>query len=50
VAAGLEGPVFEELRKVVGLAPELAFPAFNRRSLRRVTDEGNGEEAGSPND
>jgi superfamily I DNA and RNA helicase len=39
VATGLEGPVFEELRRAVAQAPELVFPAFNRRSLRRVTDE-----------
>jgi hypothetical protein len=39
VATGQEGPVFEELRRAVELAPELVFPAFNRRSLRRVTDE-----------
>jgi hypothetical protein len=37
--SGIEGPVFEELRRAVEQAPELAFPAFNRRSLRRVTDE-----------
>jgi superfamily I DNA and RNA helicase len=39
VATGREGPVFEELRRAVEMAPELVFPAFNRRSLRRVTDE-----------
>jgi superfamily I DNA and RNA helicase len=39
VATGVEGPIFEELRRAIEQAPELAFPAFNRRSLRRVTDE-----------
>jgi hypothetical protein len=48
VATGLESPIFEELRTAIGQAPELAFPAFNRRSLKRVIDEvGNGEEADS---
>jgi superfamily I DNA and RNA helicase len=48
VATGLDGPVFEELRRAMDLAPELAFPAFNRRSLRRVTDEADAEEAPQP--
>jgi superfamily I DNA and RNA helicase len=39
VATGLESPVFGELRRAVELAPELVFPAFNRRSLRRITDD-----------
>jgi hypothetical protein len=39
VETGLESPVFEELRREVELAPELVFPAFNRRWLRRVTDD-----------
>jgi hypothetical protein len=45
VATGLESPVFEELRRGVQLAPELVFAAFNRRSLRRITDD---EEAVAP--
>jgi hypothetical protein len=46
VATGLEGPIFEELRTAIGQAPELVFPAFNRRSLKRVMDEvGDGEKA-----
>jgi hypothetical protein len=36
---GLPNLAFEELEKAIGQAPELVFPAFNRRSLRRVTDE-----------
>ena len=36
---GLPNPAFEELEKAIGQAAELVFPAFNRRSLRRVTDE-----------
>jgi superfamily I DNA and RNA helicase len=43
VVTGLDGPVFEELRRAIGMAPQLAFPAFNRRTLRRVTDEEGGD-------
>jgi superfamily I DNA and RNA helicase len=48
VATGRDGPIFDELRRAVELAPELVFAAFNRRSLRRVTDEGGAEEGGQP--
>jgi hypothetical protein len=39
VATGLEGPIFEELRRAVEQQPVLKFAAFNRRQLQRVLDE-----------
>lgn len=39
VATGKDGPLFEELRRAIATAPEIVFPAFNRRSLVRDTDE-----------
>ncbi len=49
VVTGLGSPVFEELRQAVAQAPELVFPAFNRHSLKRRTDEVlNGEMVGYP--
>jgi superfamily I DNA and RNA helicase len=39
VVTGIESPIFEELRRAALKAPELVFPAFNRRTLKRVTDE-----------
>jgi hypothetical protein len=48
VAIGREGPVFRGLRRAVELALPLTSPAFNRRSLRRVTDEADAAEAAEP--
>ena len=39
MASGLRDAIFDELRRAIEQAPELVFPAFNRKSLRRVTDE-----------
>jgi superfamily I DNA and RNA helicase len=39
VATGLEGPIFEEMRRAVEQQPVLKFAAFNRRQLQRVLDE-----------
>jgi hypothetical protein len=39
VATGLEGPIFEEMRRAVEQQPVLRFAAFNRRQLQRVLDE-----------
>jgi superfamily I DNA and RNA helicase len=43
VATGQDGPVFDEIRRALEQIEQtgsLAFPAFNRRSLRRIMDEG----------
>jgi superfamily I DNA and RNA helicase len=39
VVTGLENPIFEELRTAKEQFPYLIFPAFNKNSLKRVTDE-----------
>ncbi len=39
VATGIEGPIFEEMRRALEQQPELKFAAFNRRQLQRVLDE-----------
>ncbi|MCU0532608.1 MAG: DEAD/DEAH box helicase family protein [Hydrococcus sp. Prado102] len=39
VVTGLENPVFDELRMAKEQFPILLFPAFNKNSLKRVTDE-----------
>jgi superfamily I DNA and RNA helicase len=44
VVTGLGSPIFEELQTAIGQAPELVFPAFNRRSLNRIIDESTSEQ------
>jgi superfamily I DNA and RNA helicase len=39
VVTGLESPIFAELRQYKEQFPYLIFPAFNKNSLKRVTDE-----------
>jgi superfamily I DNA and RNA helicase len=39
---GLEDPIFDELRTAKQHYPNLIFPAFNQKSLKRVTSEGQG--------
>ncbi|MGH2416070.1 MAG: hypothetical protein ACRDEA_20745, partial [Microcystaceae cyanobacterium] len=39
VVTGLEAPIFEELKAAKEQFPYLIFPAFNKNSLKRVTDE-----------
>lgn len=39
VVTGLESPIFDELQKAKDQFPELIFPAFNKKSLKRVTDQ-----------
>ncbi|MBD2499055.1 DEAD/DEAH box helicase [Anabaena azotica] len=38
VVTGLESPIFEEMRQYKEQFPYLIFPAFNKNSLKRVTD------------
>jgi superfamily I DNA and RNA helicase len=41
VATGLEGPIFDEMRRVIEQYPVLRFPAFTRKQLARpLADEG----------
>ncbi len=39
VATGLENPIFDELQTAKEQSPYLIFPAFNKNSLKRITDE-----------
>lgn len=39
VITGLDDDIFDELVEAIKTPPNLSFPAFNKRSLRRVTDE-----------
>ncbi|MGA1283777.1 MAG: DNA/RNA helicase, partial [Prochlorothrix sp.] len=43
VVTGLEDNIFDELDQAIKTPPNLSFPAFNKRSLRRVTDEADAE-------
>jgi len=39
VATGLENTVFDELEQAITQYPNFTFPAFNRKSLKRVTED-----------
>ena len=39
VATGLDSPIFDELQKAINQYPNFTFPAFNKNSLKRVTEE-----------
>ena len=39
VVTGVESPIFTELRQYQEQFPYLIFPAFNKTSLKRVTDD-----------
>ena len=39
VITGLQSPVFDELKQAKSQCPNFSFPAFNRKSLARVTND-----------
>ncbi|WP_292826333.1 nuclease-related domain-containing DEAD/DEAH box helicase [Nostoc sp. JL33] len=39
VVTGLDSPIFDELQKAIEQYPNFTFPAFNKNSLKRVTEE-----------
>lgn len=41
VVTGLHSPVFNELNKAIAQYPNFTFPAFNKKSLKRITDDEN---------
>lgn len=41
VATGTDSPIFDELQKAINQYPNFAFPAFNRGSLKRLTEDEN---------
>lgn len=43
VVTGLNNPIFDELEEVISMVrnepPNLTFPAFNKNSLKRITED-----------
>jgi superfamily I DNA and RNA helicase len=39
VVTGLDSPIFDELQKAIEQYPNFSFPAFNKTSLKRVTED-----------
>lgn len=39
VVTGIDSPIFDELQQAISQYPEFTFPAFNKGSLKRLTEE-----------
>lgn len=39
VATGIDSPIFDELQQAINQYPEFTFPAFNKASLKRLTED-----------
>lgn len=39
VATGIDSPIFDELQQAIEQYPDLTFPAFNKTSLKRLTED-----------
>lgn len=45
VVTGVESPIFDELRQIVAQYPKLTFKAFNKKTLERIMDDEDEEQA-----
>ena len=39
VATGIDSPIFDELQQAIEQYPDFTFPAFNKTSLKRLTED-----------